>query len=77
MYNDEIRNTVISDLERKTISVADTAIVLASQGYLINRNKYIKLDWASILIHAFENIDILTKEQQDSVERIYNKVSTI
>lgn len=77
MYNDEIRNTIISDLESKAISVCDTAIVLASQGYLINKSKYVRLDWASILLHAFENIDVLSDEQQHNVELLYNKLSII
>ena len=74
MYDDKIKNNILDDLESRTINVANAAVVLASQGYLINKNKYIKLDWSSILIHAFESIDILSREQQNNIERIYNKV---
>lgn len=74
MYDDKIKEAIISDLGNKTMEVANTAIVLVSQGYLINKNKYIKLDWSSILIHAFENIDILSDEQKLKVEQLYNKI---
>lgn len=74
MYNDKIKDTILDSLESKTIDVINTTIVLASQGYLVNKNKYIKLNWYSILSHAFKNINILDKEQQSKIETIYNKV---
>lgn len=77
MYNDKIRNTAINDLKSKVIDMANISIALTSQGYFVNKSKYIKLDWSSVLIHAFENIDILNKEQQHNVELLYNKLSTI
>ena len=77
MYNDELRKTIITDLESKELSIVNTAVVLASQGYVVNRVKYIRLDWSSILIHAFENIDIFSEEQQNNIERLSNKVSNI
>ena len=77
MYNDVIRKTILDDLERKVISIINTSIALASQGYLVNKSKYIRLDWSSILLHAFENIDIFSEEQQNNIERLYNKVSNI
>ncbi len=77
MYNDIIRKTILDNLESKVISIADAAITLASQGYLLNRQHYIKLDWSSVLLHAFENIDILNEEQQRNIELIYNKIVSI
>ena len=77
MYNDVIRKTILDDLESKVISIVNTSIVLASQGYLVNKSKYIRLDWSSLLLHAFENIDVLKPEQQHRVELLYNKISTI
>lgn len=77
MYNDKIRNTAINDLKSKVIDIANISIALTSKGYFVNKSKYIKLDWSSVLIHAFENIDILNKEQQHNVELLYNKLSTI
>lgn len=77
MYNDKIKESIIDDLGSKVNSIVTTAIVLASQGYLVNKSKYVRLDWSSILIHAFENIDILKDNQKHSVELIYNKLATI
>lgn len=77
MYNDEFRKNIITDLERKELSIVNTAIVLASQGYVVNRTKYIKLDWASIILNAFENINVFSKEQQHKIERLYNKLSML
>lgn len=77
MYNDKIRKSIISDLENKAMDVVKTSIALASQGYLVNRKKYIKLDWTSLLLSAFENIDILSDEQQHNIELLYNKMTSL
>lgn len=77
MYNDEFRKTIITDLESKELSIVNTAVVLASQGYIVNRAKYIKLDWTSIVLNAFENINIFNEEQQHKLELLYNKLSTL
>ena len=77
MYNDVIKKNILDDLESKAMSIVNTSIVLASQGYLVNKSKYIRLDWSSLLLHAFENIDVLKPEQQHRVELLYNKISTI
>ena len=77
MFNDELRITIITDLESKELSIVYTAVVLASQGYVVNRAKYIKLDLASIILNAFENIDVFSEEQQHKIELLYNKLSTL
>ena len=77
MYDDELRKSITDDLEGKVIGVSNTAIALASQGYLVNKTKYIRLDWASVLLHAFDNIDVLSDKQKRNVELLYNKISTI
>ena len=77
MYNDVIKKNILDDLESKAMNIVNTSIALTSQGYLVNKSKYIRLDWSSILLHAFENIDIFSKEQQNNIERLYNKVSNI
>ena len=58
MYNDVIKKNILDDLESKAMSIVNTSIALASQGYLVNKSKYIRLDWSSLLLHAFENIDV-------------------
>lgn len=77
MYDNDIRETIINDLENKSISLSNTTIALSSQGYIINKSKQIKLDWTSIILHAFKNINIFNDEQKHKVELLYNKLSTI
>ena len=77
MYNDAIRKTILDNLESNVINIVDVSMTLASQGYLVNKSKYIRLDWSSLLLHAFENIDVLKPEQQHKIELLYNKLSTI
>lgn len=77
MYDDVIKKTILDDLENKVISIVNTSVALVSQGYLVNRSKTIRLNWSSLLLHAFENIDVLSSEQQHKVEELYNKLSRI
>ena len=77
MYNDELRNTILDDLESRAEKTVSTCIALASQGYLVNKSKQVRVDWTAILLHAFENIDVLNEEQKHNVELLYNKLSTI
>ena len=77
MYNDDLRKSIITDLESKELSVVNTVVVLASQGYVINQAKYTKLDLASIILNAFENINVFSEEQQHKIELLYNKFSML
>lgn len=77
MYNDKLRKSIITDLESKELSIVNTIAVLASQGYVINQAKHIKLDWTSIILNAFENINVFSEEQQHKIELLYNKISTL
>ena len=77
MYKSSIRKTILDNLEGKVINIVDVSMTLASQGYLVNESKYIRLHWSSLLLHAFENIDVLKPEQQHKIELLYNKLSTI
>lgn len=74
MYDKDIKDIARNNLEQKTIGIVNTTIALAAQGYIINKAKQVKLDWSSILIHAFENIDVLSPEQQKNIEVLYNKI---
>lgn len=74
MYDESIKNIAINNLEQKVIGIVNTTIALTAQGYIVNRTKQIKLEWSSILLHAFENIDVLSTEQQQNIEVLYNKI---
>lgn len=77
MYNDDLRKSIITNLESKELSVVNTVVVLASQGYVINQVKHFKLDLANIILNAFENINVFSEEQQHKIELLYNKFSML
>lgn len=77
MYNDVVQKTIINDLEGKKLKLVETALALASQGFIVNQVKYVKLGWSSILIDAFQNMNLFSDEQQRKIEQIYNKVSEL
>ena len=74
MYDDGLKDIAIRNLEQKAIGIVQTTVALTAQGYIINRAKQTQLQWSSILLHAFENIDVLTPEQQNYIEVLYNKI---
>lgn len=74
MYNDNIKQNIISNLENKELSIANNTTYLASQGYIVNRSKINKISWILMLISAFNNINIFDEEQQHSLENIANNI---
>ena len=74
MYDDGLKDIAIRNLEQKAIGIVQTTVALTAQGYNVNRAKQTRLQWSSILLHAFENIDVLTPEQQNYIEVLYNKI---
>lgn len=74
MYDGTFQINILNDLGNKVDSIVNTIITLNSQGYIVNNNKYTKLSFASILIHAYENIGIYNDKQKTNIELIYNNV---
>ena len=74
MYDEGLKDIAIRNLEQKAIGIVQTTVALTAQGYIVNRAKQTRLQWSSILLHAFENIDVLTPEQQNYIEVLYNKI---
>lgn len=74
LYDDDLKDVVLGVLENRTSGIANCIEALFSEGYIPNQKKYDILSWSTVLIHAYENIDVLSKEQQDNLDRIYNKV---
>jgi hypothetical protein len=74
LYEPNLKETMLDVLENRTSSIADCIQLLFTEGYIPNKNKFIILNWSSILIDAYENIDLFSAEQQDALDRIYNKV---
>lgn len=77
LYNVEQKQTMLDALNTRVSSIVDVCVAMANEGYLINKHKLVKLSWSSILVHAFDNIDVLSNEQHASLERIYNNVMSL
>lgn len=77
LYEPDLKDSMLDILNNRLSSIADCIAVLFEQGYIPNKNKYTILNWSSILIDAYENVDVLTKEQQDKLDIIYNKVLSL
>ena len=77
LYEPDLKDTMLDILNDRLSGIADCITVLFDQGYVPNKNKYTILNWSSILIDAYENVDVLTKEQQNKLDVIYNKVLSL
>lgn len=74
LYDKELTNAMVGVLENRVPAIATHITSLLEQGYIPNRNKTTILNWSTILIHAYENIDVFSKEQQNKLDVLYNRV---
>lgn len=74
LYNKDLQNAMLDVLENRMSGIACCIEALVAEGYIPNKNKYTILDWSSILIDAYENIDVLSKEQRQKLDIIFNRV---
>ena len=74
LYEDNLRQTMLDVLENRVSGIADCIQALLAEGYIPNKNKMTILTWSSILIDAYENIDVLSEEQHIRLDNIYNRV---
>ena len=74
LYEPKLKQAMLDVLEERMSGIADCIVVLLDQGYIPNRNKTTILDWTSILVDAYENVDVLTEQQHKNLDDIYNKV---
>ena len=74
LYKSNNKSAMLDILENRVSGVADCINALFEEGYIPNKNKYTILDFSSILIDAYENIDVLSEEQHSKLDNLYNKV---
>ncbi len=74
LYEPNLKQAMLDVLEDRMSGIADCIVVLLDNGYIPNKNKTTILDWSAILIDAYENVDVLSREQQNKLDNIYNKV---
>lgn len=74
LYDKDLKNTMVGVLENRVPAIATHMIALLEQGYVPNKKKTTILNWSNILIHAYQNIDVLSEEQHKKLDVLYNKV---
>ena len=77
LYDVEKKQMMLDTLENRVSSIVDVCIALIQEGYIPNKAKQTKLSWTVIMIDAFENIDVLSVEQHNKLETLYNKVMAL
>ena len=74
LYEPKLKQAMLDILENRMSGIADCIQILFDNGYIPNKNKMTILNWSAILIDAYENVDVLSKEQQDKLDNLYNRV---
>lgn len=74
LYEPKLNQAMLAILQDRVAGIANCINALLQEGYVPNKNKYTIFNWSSILIDAYENIDVFTKEQQDKLDLLYNKI---
>ena len=74
LYDEGLSNAMVGVLENRGPAIANHICTLLDRGYIPNKNKNTILNWSIIMIHAYENINVFSKEQQDKLDSLYNKV---
>lgn len=74
LYNAEKKQEMLDALNSRVSSIVDVCVALAEEGYIPNKNKYVKLSWSAIMIDACNNMDVLSSEQHIKIENIFSKV---
>lgn len=77
LYNAEKKQNMLDTLNSRVSSIVDVCVALVNEGYNLNKSKLTKLSWTTIMIDAFDNIDVLSVEQHNKLETLYNKVITL
>ena len=74
LYDAEKKQNMLDTLNNRVSSIVDVCVALVNEGYIPNKNKYVKLSWTAIMIDTFNNMDIFSSKQQTNIENLYNKI---
>lgn len=72
-----IDERLISEVRKRQIVLAENTAQMASLGFLLKENSENVLSFTSILIDAYENLELFDKSQKKNLNLIYNKVIKI
>ena len=74
IYNEALKNKLVGTLKDRVSTLSSSTIAILEAGYERPSDGPNLLSWCSILIDAYQNIDIMSEEQHASIDNIYNKV---
>lgn len=74
LYDAEKKQNMLDTLNNRVSSIVDVCVALVNEGYILNKNKYVKLSWTAIMIDTVNNMDIFSSKQQTNIENLYNKI---
>lgn len=74
LYDAKKKQNMLDTLNNRVSSIVDVCVSLAKEGYILNKNKYVKLSWTAIMIDTVNNMDIFSSKQQTNIENLYNKI---
>lgn len=61
-------------LQDRVSSVTYVMVKLLEEGYIPNANKHTIVNFSSILIDCYENIEIMTEEQKGKLNSLFNLI---
>jgi hypothetical protein len=65
--------SIIDNLDRDKVAIANTIVNLTYQGYVVNKHKYNRLALNNLLTKLYHRYNHLTDEQRDNLNIMYNK----
>jgi hypothetical protein len=74
LYDAEKKQDMLDTLNNRVSSIVDVCVALAEEGYIPNKNKYVKLSWCSIMLDTVNNMDVFSSKQQTNIENLYSKI---
>lgn len=75
--DDKLLDKLVINLEEQNYNILNTIVTLTSQGYIVNNRKYEKLNGINMLIHAYNNIELLDPKRQKDIGFLLNKISSL
>lgn len=73
-YDSVLKKQVLDSLENRLSSIALSIEKLSEQGYISSLENIDILNMTTMLIQAYNNIELFSKERQDELDIIYNKL---
>lgn len=76
-YDSVLRKQILDSLENRLSSIALSIEKLYENGYVSSQETENLFSITQMLIEAYKNINSVSKENQDKLDEIYNKLLTL